>query len=446
MEVQQFYDEGLAHASYAVLSNGEVAIIDPARNPEPYEKWMAEKGAKLVAILETHPHADFASSHLELSKKYDAPVYVNSKMGVFYEHVAFDDGDVLELGKVKIKAIFTPGHSPDHNTYLLIDEEGKNQGLFTGDSLFIGDVGRPDLREGAGNFNLPREELAGQMYDTMQNIFQKFEDHVMVYPAHGAGSSCGKNMVKGETISTMGKERQRNWALKENDREAFVNELLSDQPAVPKYFPYSVELNRKGAQGFNEAVKNVTRLNEEDKLDSKMLVIDTRPAADFRNGHRKGAINIPDGGSFENWLGTLIAPDEYFYLLAADDSALDEVIRKAAKIGYEGFIKGALVYRGKEEQNHQLADAEQVKQHPREFTILDVRNKSEVEQKKPFETSINIPLTQLRERLEEVPTSKPVAVHCAAGYRSAVASSILKAHYGNKIVVQDISEAIKGYL
>lgn len=446
MEVQQFYDNGLAHASYAILSEGKIALIDPARNPEPYEKWAAEKKAKIVAILETHPHADFTSSHLELSEKHKAPVYVNSKMGVFYEHKAFDDGDVLELGKVKIKAVFTPGHSPDHNTYLLIDEEGKNQGLFTGDSLFIGDVGRPDLREGAGNFNLSREELAGQMYDTMNNIFQKFEDHVMVYPAHGAGSSCGKNMVKGETISTMGKERQRNWALKESDREAFVNELLSDQPAVPKYFPYSVELNRKGAAAYDEAVKNVSRLSENDELEKGVLLIDTRPAADFREGHRKGAINIPDDQDFENWLGTLIAPDENFYLLAADEKALDNVIRKAAKIGYEGFIKGALEYRGKEEQDHELADAKQVHQNPEQFTILDVRNKSEVEQNKPFETAINIPLTQLRERVEEIPTDKPVAVHCAAGYRSAIASSILKSHFSENIEVQDISEAIKEYL
>ena len=446
VKVEQFYDEGLAQASYGIISNGEAALVDPARDPKPYEDWARENGAKITAIFETHPHADFASGHLELSKRNNAPIYVNPKMGVFYEHTALEDGDEVKIGDATIRAIETLGHSPDHHSYMLIDENGKERGIFTGDSLFVGDIGRPDLREGAGNFNLPKEELAGKMYDTMTGIFKKFADEVAVYPAHGAGSACGKNMVKGENSSTMAKERTRNWALQEDDRQAFVNNLLSDQPAVPKYFPYEVELNRQGAPNYEESVKAVKRMQSAADIEKGSLVIDTRPSEDFRAGHIEGSINIPDGGKFESWLGSLISPEERFYFIGNDEQSLDAVIRKSAKIGYEGHIKGAVTADKLEGQKLETAPVEKLRSSPTTFTIVDVRNPGEVAEKKAFDNSVNIPLNTLRDRVDEIPEDKPITVHCAAGYRSAIASSILQAKKGEKAQIMDISDSIKHWL
>lgn len=443
MEVKQFYDEGLAQASYGIFSDGQIALVDPARDPQAYEDWAQEKRGKIVSIFETHPHADFASGHLELSRKHSAPIYVNPKMGVFYDHQALEDGDEVELGKVKIRALFTPGHSPDHHSYLLLDESGNESAVFTGDSLFVGDVGRPDLREDAGNFNLPKEELAEKMYDTVHGIFGQLDDSVAVYPAHGAGSACGKNMVEGENSSSIGKERKRNWALKEKDKEAFVEEMLSDQPSIPKYFPFEVELNRKGLPGFEESVAKVERTQGIENLRPEKLIIDARPAEQFRQGHLEGAINIPDDNKFENWLGTLIAPEEKFYLIAAGKDDLEIVIRKAAKIGYEQFIEAGVVAAEVEGATLETAPTEELKKHPGEFHIVDVRNENEVEEEEIFQKAKHIPLTDLREKLKEIPDNKPIAVHCAGGYRSAIASSIIAAEKGGNVRVMDISDAIE---
>ncbi len=445
MNIEQIYDEGLAQAAYAIESEGQVALIDPGRDPQPYLDFARKHQARIVAVLETHPHADFASSHLEFARKHGAKIYINPKAGVSYNFEPLEDGDTVRLGKVTFKTLFTPGHSPDHNTYLLLDETGKPHAVFTGDALFVGDVGRPDLREGAGSINMKKEELAGHMFDTVQQVFKPLPDEVRVYPAHGAGSACGKQMDSNETFSTIGKERTRNWALQENDKHRFVRELLEGQVHVPQYFPYEVEQNRKGFAPMTESIGQVKILNELDELDGQIQVVDTRPAAVYKQGHLQGAWNIPDGSKFEHWLGTLIAPETPFYLLAGSQENLDQVIRKTAKIGYERFVRGGLVVTNSLPVQSHYADQDTLRQDPEQFTIVDVRREDEAAQEKIFEYSLNIPLQELQERAEEVPVDKPVAVHCAGGYRSAMASSILEQRLGQQATVVDVGEAIREF-
>lgn len=444
MNVEQVYDKGLAHGAYAIESDGKVALVDPGRDPQPYIDFAQKHNAEIVAVFETHPHADFASSHLEFQKRFGAKIYINPRVGVYYDFIPLEDGDEVKIGKVTFKTLFTPGHSPDHNTYLLLDEQHKPYAVFTGDSLFVGDVGRPDLREGAGNINMKKEELAAQMYETVQNIFMPLADDVIVYPAHGGGSACGKSMSMDETFSTIGKEKERNWAMQVQEKAAFVKTLLEGQVNIPKYFPYEVEMNRKGFASFEESINNVPRVSDPNALDSATLIIDTRSAESFKKGHIKGAINLPDGEKFEQWLGAIVAPNEAYYLLAASPEKLDKVIRKAAKIGYESFIKGALVADVFQEKS-KYADATEIRKHPENFTILDIRDNSEVSINKTFKQSLHIPLSQLRERTGELPLDKPLVVHCAGGYRSAVGSSILEKAYKGKVEVLDMGEAIKTF-
>jgi len=362
-------------------------------------------------------------------------------MQVDYPHQALNDGDEVALGEVSLKALYTPGHSPDHNTYLLKDAQGNPHAVFTGDSLFIGDVGRPDLREDIGKTQGKRQELAGQMYETMKQVFRKLPDDVMVYPAHGKGSLCGKNMSS-DTYSTIGKEKQRNWALKEDNEKAFVEALLEGQPYVPKYFPYDVSINASGVQSLAKAVEEVPRLSNTSELSPHTLIVDARPAEAFRKGHLDGAINIPDGKKFETWLGSLIGPEEEFYLMAGDKEQLEAVIHKAAKIGYEQRIKGALTAPVDLPVKSEATDPDAVHKQPGQFTILDVRNVSEVESEPVFAHSINIPLNALRENYQEIPQDKPIAVHCAGGYRSAIGASILEQNLPNT-PVHDVGESIK---
>ncbi len=441
MNVQQFFDDGLAHASYAILSDNEVAVVDPARDPKPYEDFAEANDAKIVAVFETHPHADFASSHMELHERHGATIYVNPKMQVEYPHQAIDDGESVQFGEVKMQALFTPGHSPDHNTYLLTDRNGNPHAVFTGDSLFVGDIGRPDLREGAGKIQAQREELAKKMFTTMKEVFQELPDEVMVYPAHGKGSLCGKNMSS-ETYSTIGKEKERNWALKVNNEQDFVEALLEGQPYVPKYFAYDVAINASGVKSLEEGIKQVPRLSTENEIDGQTLVIDARQAKKFKKGHLPNAINIPDDTKFETWIGSLIDPNENFYLVSDNKENLEQVIYKAAKIGYEQLIKGAAVIDENQPLESDEPNPDDIHNHPEKYTIIDVRNKSEVESEPVFNNSLNIPLHELREKWNDVPQSKPIAVHCAGGYRSAIGASILKNHIP-EAEIHDVSESIK---
>ncbi len=441
MEIKQFYDTGLAHASYAVVSDGVMAVIDPARDPKPYYDFAQEKSAKIVAVIETHPHADFVSSHLEIHQTTGAQIYVSQMVAADYPSIPFDEGAMLTLGKIQLKALNTPGHSPDSISVILVDETGKQHAVFTGDTLFVGDVGRPDLREKAGNMTAKREELARAMYRSTRDKLMLLDDEVLVYPAHGAGSLCGKNLSP-DTFSTIGREKRENYALSPMSEEQFVDTLLDGQPFIPKYFGFAVEINKNGAKQLEESLRAVPRLAADAILDPALVVVDARPAADFKAGHLPKAINLQNGGKFETWLGSIVGPEEKFYLLASDEETREALIYKSAKIGYEINIAGALVAPAEMPVVSPTLDFEQFKQDPSAFTVVDIRNEGEYAEKAFFAHSQNIPLPELRERTGEIPTDKPVVVHCAAGYRSAAGSAILEGLLPG-LTVYDLGENVE---
>jgi len=440
MKIEQFFDKGLAHLSYAIVSEGEVALIDPARDPKPYYEFAQKNSATIKAVIETHPHADFISSHAEIAAK-GAKVYTSALAGAKYAHVSFDEGDTIKIGKVTLKALHTPGHSPDSISIVLLDDKGKEYAVFTGDTLFIGDVGRPDLRENAGNITAKKEELAKQMYYSLRDKLMKLPDDTIVYPAHGAGSLCGKSMSQ-ELSGTIRQQKVENYALQQMNEVQFVKLLLENQPTIPKYFPYDVSLNREGAPSLDQSIKQVKRISSTEDIDRATLIIDTRNEKLFKSGHLKGAINIQNGGKFETWLGSIVSPDEKFYLIASDAKDLSDVIAKSAKIGYELNIKGALAQDIFKEVADEPLNLDSFRLNTSQYTIVDVRDPGEVKTGQQFEQSIHIPLSELRERKNEIPAGKPIVVHCAGGYRSAIGSSILN---DAKEKVYDLSEDIKKF-
>lgn len=313
MHIERFYDQDLAQASYAVLSEKEIALIDPARDPQPYYDFAKKHHAKIEAVIETHLHADFVSSHLEIHKTTGAAIYTSSLAGAAYPHTAFDQGGKITVGKVKLKAFNTPGHSPDSISVVVTHEQGNDVAVFTGDTLFVGDVGRPDLRENSNDFKTKREELARQLYQSTRNILMELEKNVQVYPAHGAGSLCGKN-ISSDLSSTIGREIEQNYALQPISEDEFVNLLLEDQPYIPRYFSFNVAVNKKGANAFEASIEAVPRLNKYARREEDVLIVDARPQKQFKAGHLPGAINIMDGEKFETWLGSIVSPEEEFYL------------------------------------------------------------------------------------------------------------------------------------
>lgn len=441
MKIQQFEDKGLAQYGYAVLSEatGEIVLVDPARDPQPYYDYAAANNASIVGVVETHPHADFVSSHLEIHQKTGATVYAHSLVGADYPHKAFDEGAELQIGDIKLKSLHTPGHSPD-GISIVLEHEGKDIAVFTGDTLFIGDVGRPDLRESAGSVTAKREELARQMYHSTRDKLMKLEDDVLVYPAHGAGTLCGKGLSEANS-STIGAEKASNYALQQMGEEEFVRILTEDQPFVPKYFGYDVSLNKQGAPGYRQSVDGVVRLEKNFTPEAGAIVVDARSEKAFKKGHIKGAINIQNGNKFETWLGSIVGPEESYYLVAESEDELKELISKAAKIGYELLIKGAFIYDQDAGEKSEVFDRESFETRKDDFTIVDIRNTSEVKAGKFFDQAITIPLPELRERAKEIPTDKPVVVHCAGGYRSAAGSSIVESALPD-VKVLDMSEAV----
>ncbi|MCP9200014.1 rhodanese-like domain-containing protein [Gramella sp. GC03-9] len=444
MTIKQFKDGPLAHYSYAIVSDGKMALVDPARNPMQYYLYAEEQEAKIVAVFETHPHADFVSSHMQIHEETGATIYTSDKVGADYPHKAFDEGNSLKIGQVEFKALNTPGHSPDSITVIAKDDE--KTALFTGDTLFIGDVGRPDLREKAGNMKAKRKDLAKQMYHTIQNKFTDLPDDALVYPAHGAGSLCGKNMSDASS-STLGNERQGNWAFKDQTEEEFIEEILKDQPFIPSYFGFNVDINKTGPENVQRAKwANKLMLNV-DKVDKDVLVVDTRDESKFKKAHLPNSINImarSEDDKYETWLGAIVKPEEDFYLVLDSVDKLEELLERTAKIGYEKQVK-AVITLGKEVQAKSAEfDLEDFKKNRDSYTIVDIRNNSELAEGKIFEEAIAVPLNELREESTEIPSHKPVVVHCAGGYRSAAGSSILDRLF-ESTKVYDLSEAIKEF-
>lgn len=445
MNIKQFEDKPLAHYSYAILSGNLMALVDPARNPAPYYKYAEENNAKIVAVFETHPHADFVSSHLQIHKETGATIYTSKLVGAAYPHSAFDDGSKFKMGSITFSAINTPGHSPDSITIYATDDNG-NHVAFTGDTLFIGDVGRPDLREKAGNMKAKREDLAKAMYHTLQNKYTGLPDETVVYPAHGAGSLCGKNMGS-DSSSTLGNERISNWAFKKQTEEAFVNHILSDQLFIPSYFGFDVDLNKKGAANLEKTLGTVPFLFGVSSVKDGVTTVDTRDANDFKKGHLPNSINImarTDDDKIETWLGAIVQPNEPFYLIVNKFQDRRNVLERVSKIGYEKQIKAVVTLSNSLPQSSDQLDFSSFKKNQEDYTIVDVRNRSEFQNEQYFENAINIPLNELRASLDEIPTKKPIAVHCAGGYRSAAGSSIIEKELkGTK--VYDISEKINEF-
>ncbi|HET8735793.1 MAG TPA: rhodanese-like domain-containing protein [Pricia sp.] len=438
MKIKQFEYKPLAHYSYALLSGGEMAIVDPERDPMQYYRLAKENNSRIVAIFETHPHADFVSSHLQVHKETGATIYNSKKLGADYPHKTFDEGDSIKIGSATLRAINTPGHSPDSIT--IVAEEGGETILFTGDTLFIGDVGRPDLREKAGNMKAKREELAQMMYDTVQNKFTDLPDNAVVYPAHGAGSLCGKNLSS-DNSSTLGNERMGNWAFREQTKEEFVSTLLDSPPFIPSYFGFDVDINKTGTETVRKALSDVPfKMN----ATVKGLIVDTRAQDEFKKGHLDGSINIQatsEEDPFETWLGSIIEPKEGFHLVIDHPEDLATVLNRVGKIGYEKQLQSVLTLNGEKLTESHPLDLQDFEAHPDNYTIIDVRNKSEVSEGKFFDSALSHPLNGLRHTAGEIPTDKPVVVHCAGGYRSAAGSSILSKKLKNTKVL-DLGENI----
>lgn len=453
MKIKQFEDRGLSHYSYALLSENEVALIDPGRNPAPYYEFARQHQARITAVLETHSHADFVSSHLEIAGTTGARIHVSEKMQAGFPHQGLRDGDLIRLGRVSLKVLYTPGHSFDSVCFLLLDESGAQHALFSGDTLFIGDVGRPDLRESVQDNPAKREELAAAMFQTIRDKLRPLNDQTLLYPAHGAGTLCGKSLSDANS-STLGAEKIGNYAFQIADQEAFINALLEEQPFVPRYFSYNVALNKQGAPPLEASLKNVPRLEPNAVHPGfpreGILVIDARPREQFRERHVKGAYNIPDGLKFETWLGSIVSPEETFYLVAESAEQRERLLEKTAKIGYEGNVYGAMAGlpaaagpSGEEEiyGSHEAALPADFDTHPEKYTIIDARSRSEFSAGAYFPDALNLPLPEIRDRAREIPLNKPLAVHCAAGYRSGIAASILHALVPQK--VYDMGNAIE---
>tara|TARA_R110001606_G_scaffold225668_1_gene373728 strand:+ start:183 stop:1517 length:1335 start_codon:yes stop_codon:yes gene_type:complete len=442
MNIIQFQDKPLAHYSYALISNNEMAIVDPSRDPKPYYELAEKHNVKIKAVFETHPHADFVSGHLQIHKETSAEIYVSKLVKADYPHKTFDDGDTIKIGNITFSAINSPGHSPDSIT-IIANDEANNYVMFSGDTLFIGDVGRPDLREKADNKNAKREDLAKSMYYTIKNKFTHLPNATIIYPAHGAGSLCGKNMSD-DSSSTLGKERKENWAFQDLSEDEFVSHILDDQPFIPSYFGFNVDLNKEGTANLEPTIDKIPFI---ENTEAKGLIVDAREESDFKKGHLKGSINIQaktEASKFETWLGAIIKPKEAFTLVIDNKENKDNLLKRVAKIGYEKQVKQVITLSDKQLKQTAKLDLKDFKNNPDKYTIVDVRNKSEVEEGKFFDSAISRPLNELRKTASEISESKPIVVHCAGGYRSAAGSSIIQKELAD-VTVYDLSDAVEDF-
>ncbi|WP_178988692.1 MBL fold metallo-hydrolase [Winogradskyella schleiferi] len=440
MKIKQFEYEPLSHFSYAIISEGKMIVIDPERNPEFYYEFAKTNNANIIAVIETHPHADFISSHLQIHKETGATIYNSEKLGAIYPHSSFDEGDVIPLGNINFTALNTPGHSPDSIT--VVAQEGSKTALFTGDTLFVGDVGRPDLRKDGGNKEQKQQELAEAMFDSIHTKFKNLPDDAVVYPAHGSGSLCGKSMGDASS-STLGEERKQNWAFKTTSKKEFVKELIDSQPFIPSYFGYNVDVNKKGAEILRKATAKV-----QFKMGSSLrgLIVDVREEREFKKGHLKGSINVQaasETAKFETWLGAIIKPEERFSIVISHPKDLHMILERVAKIGYENQLQKVVTLPNVRLKETSALAIKDFNENPNDYTIIDVRNHSEVEEGKVFESAISMPLNTLRDDVGKIPTDKPIVVHCAGGYRSAAGSSIIEKHLSSK--VYDLGERVKDF-
>ncbi len=437
MKIEQIYTGCLAHAAYYLESKGEVAIFDPLREVEPYIQLAATNKAQIKYVFETHFHADFVSGHLDLAKKTGAKIVFGPTAKPGYDAITAEDNQVFSVGDCRVKVIHTPGHTMESTTYLLIDENGKEHGIISGDTLFIGDVGRPDLAQHV-IADLTQEKLAGHLYDSLRNKIMPLSDDLVVYPNHGAGSACGKMMSK-ETTDTLGHQKMVNYALNpELTKEQFIKEILSGLTTPPVYFPQNVLMNIKGYESLDQVMergKKALNVREFELVanETDALVLDTRSADDFSKGFIPNSINIGLRGSFAQWVGEMIPDVRQEILLVCDEGREEEAITRLSRVGYDhtiGYLKG-----GFESWKNAGKDIETVKRiNAEDFAtwfetqkplVIDIRKKSEFDSEHVV-GAVNIPLNQINQHLAEFPKDKPFILQCVGGYRSMIAASILK--------------------
>jgi hydroxyacylglutathione hydrolase len=439
MKIEQIYTGCLAQGAYYIESEGEAAIIDPLRETEPYLEKAKQDGAKIKYILETHFHADFVSGHLDLAEKTGAQIIYGPSAETAYEIKEAKDGEVFELGAVKIKVLHTPGHTPESTTYLLIDEHGKEHAIFSGDTLFIGDVGRPDLAQKKGS--LTKEDLAGWLFDSLRNKIMTLPDDVIVYPAHGAGSACGKNMSS-ETWDTLGNQKATNYALRADmTKEEFIKEVTEGLLPPPQYFAKNAKINKTGYDSIDEVMERgavaMDAQTFEDVANAEgALVLDTRNKEDFVEGFVPNSIFIGLDGSFAPWVGALIPDLMQPILIVAPEGQESEVVMRLARVGYDnaiGYLEGGFETwkkAGKEIDTIETIDVPTLEQRfakeKGERTVLDVRKPGEY-QSEHIEDAQHFPLDYINQKMDKVDREKAYFLHCRSGYRSTIAASILKA-------------------
>lgn len=454
MNIEQIYTGCLAQGAYYIESDGEVAIIDPLREVEPYLKRANEGKAKIKYIFETHFHADFVSGHITLSKETGAPIVYGPTANPSFDAIIAEDNQEFTLGDITIIVLHTPGHTMESATYLLKDPNGKDHAIFSGDTLFLGDVGRPDLAQKAAD--MTKEDLAGILYDSLRTKIMPLANKVIVYPAHGAGSACGKNMMK-ETVDTLGNQKKMNYALRSDmTKEEFVTEVTAGLLPPPKYFPLNVKMNKEGYEDFNEVLNRGNRALTPSAFeiaanDTGALVLDVRHQSDFIEGHIPRSIFIGLNGDFAPWVGALIADIQQPLLLVAPDGKEKEAVTRLSRVGFDGtigYLKGGFEAWKKEDRDYDTitsvtVDNVQEQINDKEIPVFDVRKESEYQSEHVVDAK-NTPLDFLNDHLAEFPKNQPFLLHCAGGYRSIIAASILKSRgVHNLIDITDGFKAIK---
>ncbi|HNP33614.1 MAG TPA: MBL fold metallo-hydrolase [Flavobacterium sp.] len=436
MKIEQIYTGCLAHGAYYISSKDEAAIIDPLRETQPYIDRLEKDGVRLKYIFETHFHADFVSGHLDLSKKTKAAIVYGPTAKPEFEAIVADDNQVFEVGNIKIKVLHTPGHTMESSCFLLIDETGKETALFSGDTLFLGDVGRPDLAQKAAGLTM--EELAGLLYESLYNKILPLPDDITVYPAHGAGSACGKNMMK-ETVDSLGNQKKINYALNQPNKEAFIKAVTDGLLPPPGYFGMNVAMNKKGYESFDEVLKNGMTALTADEFEAVAeatgaLILDTRNDAAFVRGFIPQSINIGLSGDFAPWAGAMIVDVAQPILLVTDIGREEEAITRLSRVGFDkvlGHLAGgfnAWELAGKETDTVNRITAEQFASEVKigESQIIDVRKESEYAAEHVQE-AYSKPLAYINNWIKDINPQQHFYLHCAGGYRSMIAASILLA-------------------
>lgn len=435
MNIEQIYTGCLAQGAYYIVSNGEAVIIDPLRETKPYLERLEKDGVKLKYIFETHFHADFVSGHLDLSEATGAPIVFGPTANPEFDCIVAKDEQIFELGNVRFKVLHTPGHTMESSTYLLIDEKGKDHAIFSGDTLFLGDVGRPDLAQKAAS--MTQEQLAGHLYDSLMNKIMPLADDVIVYPGHGAGSACGKNMST-DTVDTLGNQKKVNYALNQSSKEAFVAAVTDGLLPPPAYFGANVAMNKKGYENVDKVInQGMTALSpnqfETVAESTGALVLDTRPSTDFAKGFVPKAINIGIAGDFAPWVGAMIGDVKQPLLLIIEKGMEEETVTRLTRVGFDnvlGYLNGgveAWEKDGKELDTVNRITADQFKTELNVGTsiVLDVRKESEYEAEH-VEEAYSRPLASVNNWLKDINPNEHFYIHCAGGYRSMIAASILQ--------------------